>query len=229
LNGRSVNPVRGNSKRQGTVTFYDLVAPIYRIWSKLLESKAHRQAVAALRERTCRNVLDVAVGNGMECAEFGEDAGIDCFCGIDLSVGMLHQARRRLKTTSQERVLLCQADARALPFRGESFDALLNCYMIDLLEETDIPAVLAEFRRVLRPDGRVVLVTMGHQGPILERVWMALFRLAPILVGGCRPFNPQEWLLGSGWQIERRQQIRQLGFHSELFIVAPAAAGRLIH
>ena len=55
-----------------------------------------------------------------------------------------------------------------------------NCYMIDLLPEAEIPIVMREFRRVLRSDGCLVLVTMADQKPALQKLWMALYRHAPL-------------------------------------------------
>jgi hypothetical protein len=88
--------------------------------------------------------------------------------------------------------------------------------VIDLLPESDIPLVLREFQRVLRPPGRLVVTVMAVQAPVLQQVWMMLFRHFPALVGGCRPIPIAELLNGSGWDIEHREPIIQSGFRSEL-------------
>jgi ubiquinone/menaquinone biosynthesis C-methylase UbiE len=53
----------------------------------------------------------------------------------------------------------------------------LNCYMLDLLLEAEIPIVLREFRRVLRPDGCLVLLIMADQRRILRACGSRTLRL----------------------------------------------------
>ncbi len=209
------------------MTFYDVAAPVYGFWAALTELKAHQQAVATLRECPIRNLLEVAVGTGTECAEVRADPALDRCVGVDFSMAMLKRARRRVEAPERKRALLCRADARALPFRDGSFDSLLNCYMIDLLPEADIPAVMQEFRRVLGPDGRLVLVTMAQQKPAFQRLWMGIYRHAPFLVGGCRPIDAAKWLREAGWQVERAEQISQLGFRRALMVARPSPPQRV--
>lgn len=204
------------------MTFYDLAAPVYGIWAALVESRAHRWAREAIREHPGRNLLEIAVGTGAEFGKLLGDSRFRTCVGIDLSIGMLRRARKRLRRAGQTKtVLLCRADARKLPFRTASFDSILNCYMIDLLPEQDIPVVISEFRRVVRADGRLVLVTMAEQRRARQRMWMALYRFAPILVGGCRPIDAASRLQQSGWVIEREEPVCQIGFRSSLIVARP--------
>lgn len=203
------------------MTFYDLAAPVYGFWAVLTETTAHQRALAVLREHTGRELLEVAVGTGTEYARLSADPASGRCVGVDLSMAMLKRARRRIRADYGRRALLCRTDARALPFRSGSFDTILNCYMIDLLPDGDIPVVMREFQRVLRAGGRLVLVTMGQQTPIVQRLWMALFHHFPLLVGGCRPIDAGRWLRGSGWKVERQEQVSQMGFRSELLLARP--------
>ncbi len=89
-------------------------------------------------------------------------------------------------------VILRQADARRLPFPDESFDVVYNSYMLDLIPLGEIPRVLAEFRRVLKPGGRLALVNFSKSEASrrtwYERVYQGLpSALVPYLLGGCRP------------------------------------------
>jgi ubiquinone/menaquinone biosynthesis C-methylase UbiE len=197
--------------RSSLVKFYDLAAPVYGFWAALTESRAHRRALAAL---SGQDILEVAIGNGADLAALAADGSRGRTVGVDLSRGMLKRARRRCGGEA----VLCRADARALPFRSGSFDNILNCYMIDLLLEGDIPVVLRELHRVLRPGGRLVLVTMATQSAVVQRTWMALYHAAPLLVGGCRPIDVTRWLSGPDWQLETRDWISQMGFRSELLV-----------
>jgi ubiquinone/menaquinone biosynthesis C-methylase UbiE len=71
--------------------------------------------------------------------------------GVDLSLVMLAQARRRLPSC----VLLVAADAEALPFASGSFDSVVSS---SSFHYWPAPADgLRELHRVMRPGGRVVI------------------------------------------------------------------------
>lgn len=140
---------------------------------------------------------------------------------------MLHRTRRRLAARGIAQVNLCRADALYLPFGSAAFDILFNLYMVDLLLEEDVPAVLREFGRVLKPGGRLIVLSMAEQARIVNALWMGLYRCSPVLVGGCRPLPAAEMLASNGWRIDLRERISQSGFRSELIVAqAPAESGR---
>lgn len=196
------------------------MAPVYGAWAAVTETRAHHRALAVLESSPCADLLEVAVGTGTECARLALGPRRKLCVGIDLSASMLKRARR----TSGQRTLLCQADARALPFCTGSFDCLLSCYMLDLIPDGEIALVLQEFNRVLRDRGRLVLVVMGQQAWALQRAWMALFRHVPALVGGCRPIDAAERLRESGWSLETQEPIIQSGFRSEILVARTSRA-----
>ncbi len=74
----------------------------------------------------------------------------------DLSAGMLHAARERLRPVA-ERFALCRIDAQAIPCAAGSFDAVIANHM--LYHVPDRARALAEIERVLRPGGRALVAT----------------------------------------------------------------------
>lgn len=97
--------------------------------------------------------------------------------GVDLSPRMLTKARRTVARADFTNVDLRQADARSLSFDDNSFDVLLNSYMLDLIPLGDMSSVLGEFRRVLKAGGRLALVNMSKDYRIT--VWERLYRRTP--------------------------------------------------
>lgn len=133
---------------------------------------------------------------------------------LDISPTMLAMARRRTGAP------VCEADARTLPFADAGFDRLISTYLLDLLPYGDIPTVLREFRRVLVPDGRIVLVTLTKGIDIPSRlfvaVWEAAYRVNPVLCGGCRPLRLKEVVMAAGFRDVQREVVVQFGVPSEV-------------
>ncbi|MFC7026182.1 class I SAM-dependent methyltransferase [Promicromonospora thailandica] len=95
-------------------------------------------------------VLDAGCGSGPLTAALRSAGAV--MTGIDGSPEMLATARRRLG----DDVPLHVADlAEPLPFADDAFDVVVCSLVLHYLEDWDAP--LAEFRRVLRPGGRLVL------------------------------------------------------------------------
>jgi len=75
----------------------------------------------------------------------------------DMSPGMSREAADSL---TDGRFSTLAADAQALPFDDESFDAIVANHM--LYHVPDLNTALSEFARVLRPDGRLFAAANGH-------------------------------------------------------------------
>jgi SAM-dependent methyltransferase len=75
--------------------------------------------------------------------------------GADASVRMLRLARGRLDSN---RVALVNADVRQSPFRTGAFQVVICLHVAHVLE--DLPGLLGELRRILRPGGRLFLTSV---------------------------------------------------------------------
>src|SRR5439155_17424870 len=112
----------------------------------LYDSK-RRAVLSGLADNGRLDLLDVGGGYGRLAAPLAESHNVTL---VDVSPELLEQARENCPPE----VTLVLADARALPFPDESFDAVLA---LDLLAHLpDLSAGLAELRRVARPGARVV-------------------------------------------------------------------------
>jgi SAM-dependent methyltransferase len=103
-------------------------------------------------------VLDVACGPGNFTREFAKAVGPDGLAvGIDASRTMLERGGEELRRSGAANLTLIRGDATALPFRDASFDA--SCCFAALHLFPDPFAALDEIRRVLKPGGRIALMT----------------------------------------------------------------------
>ncbi|HEY8424486.1 MAG TPA: methyltransferase domain-containing protein [Limnochordales bacterium] len=176
-----------------------------------LERRAHLRALELARISPDDKVLEVAVGPGTTLVEIlAKVDGANVVHGVDISSGMLRQAARTAAAAGYQNFELRQADARQLPYPDQSFDLVYNGYMLDLMSLGDIRAVLAEFHRVLRPGGRLVLVHMSKRDPEritwFERIYEALpERLVPRVLGLCRPVAVEPYVRQAGFVAVRRE------------------------
>ena len=102
-------------------------------------------------------VLDIGSGPGFLVHEMAADVGPDGRVeGVDPSESMLAIAGARQAAAGAAPVGLRPGDALALPVPDETFDAITSTQVMEYV--ADIPAALAEARRVLRPAGRLLIL-----------------------------------------------------------------------
>jgi len=119
-----------------------------------------------------------------------------------------------------------QADLTQLPAEDSTFDVAIASYVLHLLEPGDRRAVLGELRRVLRPGGRLITVTVYvPERPRLRPLGTALAKLArayPQRLGGLRPLDPRPDLIDAGFTPQTARTVL-LGYPS--LCVAARAPG----
>lgn len=145
---------------------YDEAAALQReVAERLAESLPYYEE-KALGARTPQVVLDVGCGTGFSTALLQARWPKAQVVGVDLAPGMARQARERLSKRrglldfSRKPAIVC-ADAARLPLREGSVDVLFSNLCLQWVE--DLPAVFAGFRRVLKPDGLMLVSTFGLQ------------------------------------------------------------------
>lgn len=125
-------------------------------------------------------VLDPGCGTGWQAAGLRRAAPEVVVTGVDLSAGMLGRARAAGAWP------LLQADAARLPLADRSVDLVVSRGVLHHLP--DMPAALAEWRRLLRPGGAVVIAS--EPTPAVDRHAEPLVR--GLLAALRRPLSPEE-------------------------------------
>jgi len=144
-----------DERRQRVSLWFDEAAPHYNFITQAMSlgSGHHYRKRALLRAGLAggMRVLDVACGTGVLSAHAQRIVGAEGFVlGLDLSAGMLRQARRRGVRN------LTRAAAESLPVASGCFDFLDMGYA--LRHVTDLRATFREYRRALRPGGRLLIL-----------------------------------------------------------------------
>lgn len=197
---------------------YDRLSAVYDIWSLLTESRARARAIGLAEIRDGQHILEVAVGTGHAFREIVKRNPGGRNTGIDLSDGMLAKARVRLAKLQSMNYTLLQGTALDLPVETGTVDILVNNYMFDLLSEDDMDRALGEFKRVLRPGGRLVLVNMTEGEGFGTGIYRFIYRLSPKAMGGCRGVRLAERLTAQGFRVFTREYHQQLLFPSEVIV-----------
>lgn len=197
---------------------YDRLARSYDLWGRLAESRARSRAIELAAVEDGQTILEVAVGTGLTFFELAKRNPNGTNLGIDLSPGMLSRARVRLARVGHDNYSLAIGNAFELDIEDDSIDTLVNNYMFDLIAYADIGRILSEFRRVLRPGGKLVLVNMTESERLGARIYAWIYRLAPKALGGCRGVTIGDRLEQSGFRVEVREYHQQFLFPSEVVL-----------
>ncbi|MBL8056281.1 MAG: methyltransferase domain-containing protein [Anaerolineales bacterium] len=182
---------------------------IYSQTMARVEWSYHLTALEQAAVRPGEQVLEVAVGPGLTLTELAARVGPGTVVhGVDLAAGMLKLAAERLRAHGVSNFDLRQADSRTLPFEAGAFDLVYNAYMLDLIPAREMPGILAEFRRVLKPGGRLVLLNMSKpdEAPT-PREWLYQHLPAPLVLyvmGACRPVLMEAPVKAAGFEAVHR-------------------------
>jgi len=104
------------------------------------------------------SILDVGCGTGSNLELYQR---YKCsLYGLDLSPSMLNVARERLGDTAR----LDLGDATDMPYEDNKFDLVISMLSLHEMPPETRLAVLNEIKRVLKNDGRILLVDF-HPGP----------------------------------------------------------------
>jgi SAM-dependent methyltransferase len=127
----------------------------------------------ALIERIARpgptaRVLDLACGPGLYARRFAAEHPEREVVGFDLSWPMLRSAIRKAAGARLENIRFVHGDAQALPFRDASLEVANCCGALHLFP--DIPRVLRELSRVIRPEGRFSMAVSLRGSGLLGRL-----------------------------------------------------------
>lgn len=144
------------------------------------------------------------------------------YLGADVSPRMVELARAWLAPWA-DRAWVEQSDGSVrLAAADAVFDRFVSTYVLDLLSPDDAHGLLLEARRVLRPGGLLALASLTPGSSPLSRAltsaWMSVWRLNPVLMGGCRPLRLAAALPADAWRVRYRDTVTDAVLASEVVV-----------
>ncbi|MGO9145819.1 MAG: class I SAM-dependent methyltransferase [Desulfomonilia bacterium] len=203
-------------KKDDIPKVYRSIAPIYDLWGMLTETKARKRSLELANIRDGEKVLEVAVGTGSTFIEIMKRNPNGQNLGIDLTDQMLSRAKKKAEKLGHKNYSLELGDAYNLTYSDGMFDIVMNNYMFDLLPERDFPLVLNEFKRVLRPGGRLIMANMTKALRWYSSISELVYRIRPSLLGGCRGVYLLPYLESVGFIGTQREYMSQMTFPTEV-------------
>lgn len=177
--GRALaNPHAVADKRTRVRRMFAAIAPSYDLNNRLhslWQDQRWRRTAARLSElRPGETVVDVACGTGDLSLAFAA-AGADCVIGVDFTHEMLPLARSKAAEAGERRCRFIDGDAMALPLADQCADVVSIAFGIRNVARPEV--ALGEFRRILRPGGRAVILEFSlPTNPILRALYNFYFR-----------------------------------------------------
>jgi len=213
-----MHPLNRNFNPASTQKSYKNVAWFYDVWSRLTENKAAKKVLDLADIKEGMTVLEMACGTGIVFEHIVKQNLTGKNMGIDLSPHMLAKAKKRLQKINNGNFELKEGDVLNLTFKEQTFDLVINNFMIDLMPEDTFDSIAQIFYRVLKPGGRLVMSNFSFGTKSVHKFWYWVAKTFPSLLTGCRPVSFKEHLTAAGFKIEKMVELSQNSFPSQVIL-----------
>jgi ubiquinone/menaquinone biosynthesis C-methylase UbiE len=196
-----------------TKDFYNRISHAYDLIADGGEHRARERGLDLLDVQNGESVLEIGYGTGHSLVQLAKSVGPSGqVTGIDISSGMRDVAQKRVAEAGVgNHVELLLGAVPPLPMASDSFDVVAMSFVLELFPLETIPDVLSECRRVLKPGGRLGVVSMatvedGKEESLLERTYIWMHRHFPHIVD-CQPIPLEKKITEAGFILEKRERI----------------------
>lgn len=176
------------AKKEGIRKLFDKIAPDYdrlnHILSLNIDKGWRKKAVRQIAdEDRPMKVLDVACGTGDFTIEIARKVtpGSEV-TGVDISEGMMAVGKEKIRKAGVCAEMYV-ADCEALPYEDNTFDRISAGFGVRNFEHLDIG--LKEMSRVLKPDGKLVILELSvPSNPVIRWCYKLYFLKILPAIGG---------------------------------------------
>ena len=136
-----------------TKKIYDIHSVFYDATFGRLVKRRIERAINHMNISESDLVLDLGIGTGASLPFYPRHGNI---VGVDLSGGMLREARKKIRELGLDRTTVFQANALELPFADDTFDHVFISHVITVVNDPYM--LVREAQRVCKPGARIVIV-----------------------------------------------------------------------
>ena len=137
-----------------TKKIYDIHSMFYDATFGRLVKRRIERAINHMNIRPDDQILDLGIGTGVSLNFYPTDRGR--VIGVDLSAGMLREARKKIRERGLDNMFVFQANALELPFADSTFDHVFISHVISVV--SDAVQLVREAQRVAKQGARIVIV-----------------------------------------------------------------------
>ena len=157
-----------------------MTANMHKLW----KTEAVSRASVNIPYLKKAKALDLCTGTGDMAFMWAEKPQVVKVTAIDSCVPMLERASKRQKKSknaSVDKVNFIEADALNLPFPDNSFDVVTVGF--GLRNVGDLDRAISEIHRVLKPEGYISCLDLGHpESGLVDSLYKGIFlKIMPIL------------------------------------------------
>jgi ubiquinone/menaquinone biosynthesis C-methylase UbiE len=197
---------RVNRSKEAARQSYNRLSRWYDLIAGSTEKKYRDWGLEKLSAQPGEKVLEIGFGTGHCLVLLANAVGpTGRVIGVDISDGMLAIAQERLQQEELDgRVELHLGDAAKLDFlEAGSLDGIFMSFTLELFDNPEIPRVLQECHRILKPGGRLAIVSMTKTNPpgMAVRMYEWFHEHMPDYAD-CRPIFARQALEQSGFTIQ---------------------------
>jgi len=207
--------------RKQTQQNYDRMSRWYDLFAGS-EKKFTDAGLRLLGVKAGERVLEIGFGTGHSLVTLAEQVGASgLVAGVELSPGMIEVARKRMPAEGSGRsVQMIQGDGTLLPFAPGSFDAVFLSFTLELFNDEEILVLLNACHRVLKPDGRLGVVSLAKRDALACRLYEWGHERWPVLLD-CRPIELRKCLETGGFRVQAMKVETMWGLPVEIGLGKP--------
>ncbi len=200
---------------------YDRISQFYDFFAGTFEKKDRNRALELMNIKRGEIVLEIGFGTGhclKKMAELVGEGGK--VYGIDISSGMLEVSKKRLKKAGiLDRVELYCGDALEMPYEGNKFDSVFMSFTLELFDTPEIPKILGEIKRILKPRGKFGVISMSKEDErtTLLKLYEWMHKKFPQYFD-CRPIYVEQSIKDAGFEIKHKEKVKLFGLPVEIVI-----------
>lgn len=203
---------RVNRPIQAAESYYTNLSTVYDFLASS-EKRFIRRGLELLDPQPGEWILEIGFGTGYAQQRIAQAVSGGFSAALDLSIGMGKVAQRRLSRVGLlSQVGLARSDTLPIPIQRGVIDGIFSSFTLELFDSPLIPEVLGECRRVIKPGGRLVIVSLSKDNPlgVMGRMYESFHNRFPKWAD-CRPIPIKSLVKDAGFIIRESQEYKMWG------------------